>query len=249
MVSGQASLAKLPGTLHSIPPSGKPQSSALTGVVVGVVIICALYFGSVVLIPITLAILLCFVLSPLMELLRRLLLPRVVAALLSVLIAIGIIIVLGGIIGTQIAGLAGQAPQYETTIESKVASLQKFIGTNLMNRLSGFMNRIENTGGPQPKPATRSTAPRRHLRQFEPAGRGQAGSGRHHPVAHFVRARSQSPHPGALAQPDCDLGHNPGGRGFRPAAEGRSARPADPVVRIERSAPDDGRDGRRRAAA
>jgi predicted PurR-regulated permease PerM len=68
--------------------------------------------ASEVLIPVTLAVLLCFVLSPLMELLRCLWLPRVVAALLAVLIAIAVIIALVGIIGTQIAELAGKVPQY-----------------------------------------------------------------------------------------------------------------------------------------
>ena len=123
-LTARAPSAPPPAAPHPIPPPGKPRSRTLTGVVVGVVIICALYFGSDGPIPITLAILLCFVLSPLMGLLRRLLLPRVVAALLAVLIAISIIIVLGGIIGAQIAGLVGQAPQDETTIENKATSLQ-----------------------------------------------------------------------------------------------------------------------------
>ena len=86
-------------------PPDRPPSSALTAIVAWVVIVAALYFASEVLIPITLAVLLSFVLSPLMELMRRVWIPRVLAALLSVLVAIGIIIALGGIIGTQIAGL------------------------------------------------------------------------------------------------------------------------------------------------
>jgi len=55
---------------------------------VSVVVIAALYFGKEVLIPITLAILLSFVLAPLADLLRRAHLGRVLSVLLAVLIAL-----------------------------------------------------------------------------------------------------------------------------------------------------------------
>ena len=77
MAEERAAPAIAPVAPHQIPPPGKPRSGVLTGVVIGVVVVCTLYFGREVLIPITLAILLSFVLSPLMELLRRLWLPRV----------------------------------------------------------------------------------------------------------------------------------------------------------------------------
>ena len=126
-----------------VPSAGTPNVATLTKIVVLVVVIAALYFGSEVLVPITLAVLLSFVLSPLMELLRRLWLPRVVAALLAVLLAIGIIIALGGVIGTQIAGLVDQVPQYQTTIERKLASVQKLIAVDLSSRISGLTHKIE----------------------------------------------------------------------------------------------------------
>jgi predicted PurR-regulated permease PerM len=154
MAEERAAPAIAPVAPHQITPPEQPRSGVLTGVVIGVVIVCTLYFGREVLIPITLAILLSFVLSPLMELLRRLWLPRVVAALFAVLIAIGVIIALGGIIGTQIAGLAGQVPQYQTTIETKVESLQKLIGSGITSRVGGWMHNIEGAGQPQQKPPT-----------------------------------------------------------------------------------------------
>ncbi len=99
-------------------------------------------------------------LSPLMELLRRIWVPRVVAALLAVLIAIGVIITLGGIIGTQIAGLAGQVPQYQTQIETKVESLRKLIGTDLASRISALTHKIESVGAaPQQAAPTQPTQP------------------------------------------------------------------------------------------
>jgi len=148
----RATPAISPVAPQQITPPGKTRSGVLTDVVVGAVVVGALYFGREVLIPITLAILLSFVLSPLMELLRRLWLPRVVAALFAVLIAIGVITALGGIIGTQIAGLAGQVPQYQTTVETKVESLQKLLGSAFASRLGGLMHNIEGAGQPQQKP-------------------------------------------------------------------------------------------------
>ncbi len=145
----------------TVPPADRPSLYALTGIVVAVVVVVALYFAAEVLIPITLAILLSFVLSPLMELLRRVWVPRVLAALLAVLVAIGIIIALGGIIGTQIAGLAGQVPQYQYTIEEKVNSLQHLIADQLASRISFITNHLQNMGGLAPAkqpPAQEQTA-------------------------------------------------------------------------------------------
>jgi len=139
-----ASPAEPPTAPAEVPAARTPNVAALTNIVTAVVVIAALYFGSEVLIPIILAVLLSFVLSPLMELLRRLWVPRVVAALLAVLLAIGIIIALGGVIGAQIAGLVDQVPQYQTTIERKLASVQKLIAVDLSSRISGLTHKLEN---------------------------------------------------------------------------------------------------------
>ena len=148
-----------------VDPPGRPPSSALTAIVAWVVIVAALYFASEVLIPITLAVLLSFVLSPLMELMRRVWIPRVLAALLSVLVAIGIIIALGGIIGTQIAGLVSQAPLYQYTIEQKVNSLQHLIADQLSNRISFITKRLQSMGNLAPQ-----AQPGKEPAENEPAG-------------------------------------------------------------------------------
>jgi predicted PurR-regulated permease PerM len=130
----------------SVPPPRAPSRSAVT-VIAAAVVITALYFASEILIPMTLAVLLSFVLSPLMEVLRRIWVPRVLAALLAVVIAIGIILALGGLIGTQIAGLAGQVPQYQYTIERKVSAVQELIANQLESRISFITSHLQNLGG------------------------------------------------------------------------------------------------------
>ncbi len=144
----------MPLPIHQSASAGRLEAAiiAIAVVVVAAGVICTLYLASEVLIPITLAVLLSFLLSPLMELLRRLWLPRVFAALLAVLIAIGVILALGGVIGTQIAALVGRVPQYQTTIEAKVGALQKFIGRDLSDRFSGLVHKLEGIGLPQQSP-------------------------------------------------------------------------------------------------
>ena len=89
-----------------------PNNGVLTGLVVGVVAILALNFGKDVLLPVTLAVLLSFVLSPLVTLLRRIQLPRVVAVVFSVGLAIAIIVGVGTLLATQFVEIAGDLPRY-----------------------------------------------------------------------------------------------------------------------------------------
>ena len=55
------------------------RTAALQGLVIGAIVIAGLYFGREVLLPLALAILLSLVLTPFLLLLRRIMLPRVVA--------------------------------------------------------------------------------------------------------------------------------------------------------------------------
>ena len=93
-------------------------------VVVGATIIAALYFGREIFIPIAIALLLSFVLTPLVNHLRRLRLPRLVAVAVSVLLTVGVVAALGTLIGIQAADLAGDIPHYRATIERKIEGLR-----------------------------------------------------------------------------------------------------------------------------
>ncbi|MFI4886325.1 MAG: AI-2E family transporter [Steroidobacterales bacterium] len=145
----------MPDTLSPrVPPAGAPGSTTLTAIVAGVVIVLALYFGRVVLIPVTLAMLLSFLLTPLVELLRRLWLGRIVSVLLAVVLALCIIIALGTAIGSQVAHLGSQIPQYQHTIEKKLRDLR----TGTVNRLSGRIERLGHQISGAGKPAAAAAA-------------------------------------------------------------------------------------------
>lgn len=107
-----------------VTPPPLPGLNSLLTLITGVVVVAALYFGREVLVPITLAILLSFVLSPVVELLRRARIPQIPSVLVAVVIGLGVIGALVGVIGLQIAGLSGDVPRYASTIESKVTALQ-----------------------------------------------------------------------------------------------------------------------------
>jgi len=121
-----------------------PAASAAPALQVGVVVIAALYLGREVLIPITLAILLSFLLAPIVELLGRAKLGRVPAVLLAVLLALGVITGFGGVIGSQLAQLAGNIPQYSVTIEQKVDTVRAYT----IGRLDRFVGSLGHQAQP-----------------------------------------------------------------------------------------------------
>ena len=114
-----------------IPAAQTPGSSSLLLLATSVVVVAGLYFGRSVLIPITLAVLLSFLLAPLVEVLYRVHVPNAVAALLAVILALGIIVGVSGLIGSQVADLVGQVPRYASTIEAKVETVQQFVASHL----------------------------------------------------------------------------------------------------------------------
>src|SRR6185295_15769726 len=90
-----------------------------------------LYIAQDVLIPITLAVMLSFVLSPLVDLLGRIGLWRAAAVALSVLAALGAIGLIGTLLGSQAASLAADVPDYVEAVQSKVERMQAFATTRV----------------------------------------------------------------------------------------------------------------------
>src|SRR5690242_18667069 len=140
----------------AVPPAETPGLSGLLTLAVGVVVVAGLYLGRTVLIPITLAVLLSFMLAPLVNLLRRIHLGRVPSALLAVVLALSVILAIGGLIGTQLADLAQQVPIYAQTIRKKVEMVQNF-ALNKADVIIGRLGQQLNAPAPQQKKAPAGT--------------------------------------------------------------------------------------------
>lgn len=97
--------------------------------ILAALVVAALYFGSGVLVPIALAIILSFILAPLTRLLQGWKFPRSLSVIAIVLLAFAAIFGLGGVIATQLTQLAGDLPRYQATIEKKIKSLRGPTGT------------------------------------------------------------------------------------------------------------------------
>src|SRR6185312_4940459 len=138
-------------------PAATPRLQGLQPLAVAVVVIAGLYFGRSMLIPITLAGLLSFILAPLVALLRRAHLGRIPAVVLAVLLAVAVILALGGLLGTQVAGLAGEVPRYAGAIQTKVDTVRHLVESQMSGLLHVVAPRpaaVGKSAGAKPGPAT-----------------------------------------------------------------------------------------------
>ena len=140
-----------------VAPAASPSYRTLTGLGVGVTLVAALYFGAAILLPITVAVLLSFVLSPLVGALRRLRIPRAAAVVFSVGLALAIIGGVAVLVGTQVVEVAGDLPLYQTTIEKKVGVVRGAIFGRISEIAGRFHWVLSHAGRIPSNPSTASS--------------------------------------------------------------------------------------------
>ena len=114
--------------------------SAVATAILTAIVIMVLYFGREIIIPIALAILLSFVLAPLVGLLQRLRIPRGLAVVSVVTIAFALIFAMGSLLASQLTQLAGDLPRYQSTISEKIQSFRETTaGRGTLERASGML--------------------------------------------------------------------------------------------------------------
>jgi len=130
---------------------------------VSVFVVVALYWGRAILIPVALATLLAFLLTPAMTALRRCGLGRVPAALLVVLLLFA---VLGGAaygISIQVGALLEDVPQYTARIKAKLSQLRPRQGGSALDRVRGALDEVagelEKVDRPRQQPAAPAPQP------------------------------------------------------------------------------------------
>ena len=97
--------------------------ATISTVLLGAFIICALYFGRAILVPLALAALLTFMLAPIATRLQRWL-GRIVSVLLVVGLLVTATFGAGWVLTSQVVDLANQLPDYKVNIQTKLRSLQ-----------------------------------------------------------------------------------------------------------------------------
>ncbi len=114
--------------------------SAVGTAILTVIIIMLLYFGREIIIPIALAILLSFVLAPLVGLLQFIRIPRGLAVVSVVITAFALIFAMGSLLANQLTQLAGDLPRYQSTISEKIQVFRDTTaGRGTLERASGML--------------------------------------------------------------------------------------------------------------
>jgi predicted PurR-regulated permease PerM len=106
-----------------------PVGPAFTNLFMGVLIVATLYFARDILIPVVLAVLLTFVLTPVVTFLQGWRVPRTIAVVAAMLVAMMIILSLGAMVANQVNQLATELPRYQMTLREKVQNLRDRFGT------------------------------------------------------------------------------------------------------------------------
>ena len=141
--------------LAGVSESPAPGLTGLQMLNAAAIVVAGVYLGRELLVPMVLAVLLAFVLAPLVRLLRRARLGNVPSVLLAVLLAFGTIGGIGTVVGNQAADVAGALPKYQATIQNKVRSFS--VGGEVVERLAATAQRI--LSGAEPAPAAIEAAP------------------------------------------------------------------------------------------
>ncbi len=98
--------------------------SAVATAILAVIIIAMLYFGREIFVPMALAILLSFVLAPVVAVLQHIRVPRALAVVSVAILAFVLIFAMGSLLATQLTQLARDLPRYQSTISEKIQSFR-----------------------------------------------------------------------------------------------------------------------------
>jgi predicted PurR-regulated permease PerM len=130
--------------------------STMIAVLFGVVIVACLYVGREVLVPIAVAVLMSFILAPLVDLLQKWYVPRVIAVVFSTLVAFSLVFSVGVLMISQVNQLAVDLPSYQATLRQKIENIRGVAaGAGTLERASEVLKEL---GKEIDKPTSTPTA-------------------------------------------------------------------------------------------
>ena len=134
-------------------------SSTLNSMLIAAIIVATLSLAREVLLPIALACILSFMLAPPVRMLQNHRVPRALAVVAVVLLAFGVIFMLGSIMARQVSRLARDLPRYEATITAKIERLQQVGTGGTLERAQQVLEDLsKQLGSGEQKPAKVPTA-------------------------------------------------------------------------------------------
>jgi predicted PurR-regulated permease PerM len=148
----------LPATVYreqSIGPAAG--QSVVNGLIIFLALCSMLYFGSEILIPVAFAILLAILLSPVVTFLQRLRLPKPVAVISTVVMAVIIIAGLTAVVASTLTTLANDLPRYESSLREKAQNIKQMAtGGGTLERAANVLEdlQVELQGSKTPGAAT-----------------------------------------------------------------------------------------------
>ena len=120
-----------------------PDLFGMMAVLVAATVIAILYFAREVVVPITLAVLLSFLLAPAVRWLRRWRVGRITAVTLTVMIAFMAIAGFAAVIVGEVSSLARQLPEYQYNLETKIRSFSGVVpGGGIFQRVTKTLREL-----------------------------------------------------------------------------------------------------------
>jgi predicted PurR-regulated permease PerM len=155
---------------HDLPPAGlatSPQLRDNTGALVLLGAVAALYFAREILIPFAFALILTFLLTPVVALLQRLHIGRLGSVLTTVLVSVAATGAVAWIIANQLVDVANQLPLYQENIQAKIEAFH-IPPTGHLARAAASVKQIVGELGGQATPPPAPTLPPRNKKQPVP---------------------------------------------------------------------------------
>lgn len=150
---------------------GRPASlsalNVLAGIAVAVAIAGALYWARAILVPLTLAIYLTFILTPPVVFLQRRGLPQFPAVMLVLAAALIGFATVGLVVGRQVVQLTNTLPDHADEIKAKVAVLKKWTSSNEDSRLGQLFNEVTQIFA-EPEPVVPGAKPEKVVVEAKP---------------------------------------------------------------------------------
>lgn len=131
--------------------------TALAMSLLALIVVAVLYIGREVLIPVALAVLLSFVLTPVVHFLQRWWLSRGLAIIVVIIAAVVVLIGVGVVVGREVGKLADDLPQYQDTMRAKVALVRR--ATDNVGSIGRAMDVLAELGRDLARPKVEPKAP------------------------------------------------------------------------------------------